>query len=160
MSWFGRAAAPPDLGRLVPAQAEACERLHAACFPRGWSALEFESLIAAPTSFGEAAVDRRTAALAGFVLSRGAAGEAEVLTIAVDPGQRRRGIGRHLLDRHLRTLAEARVGTLFLEVEEANAAARALYVAAGFTEVGRREAYYRAPDGSRAAALILRRTLG
>lgn len=93
------------------------------------------------------------------MLSRGAAGEAEVLTLAVDPGHRRRGIGRRLLDRHLATLAAAGVGALFLEVEDGNAAARALYAAAGFTEVGRRESYYRAADGTRPAALILRRRL-
>jgi ribosomal-protein-alanine N-acetyltransferase len=44
---------------------------------------------------------------------------------------------------------------MFLEVAEANAAARALYAAAGFAEVGRRRRYY--ADGG--DALVLRRGL-
>jgi ribosomal-protein-alanine N-acetyltransferase len=44
---------------------------------------------------------------------------------------------------------------MFLEVSERNAAARALYAAAGFAEVGRRRRYY--ADG--ADALVLRRDL-
>lgn len=160
MSWFGRGPAPTTLVRLDGNHAEGCARLHALAFAHGWSALDFEGLIAAPAAFGDAALDGRSGALLGFVLSRGAAGEAEVLTVAVDPAHRRRGIARRLLARHLDRLAAAGIGTLFLEVEAANAAARALYAATGFAEVGRRDAYYRAADGTRAAALILRRALG
>lgn len=160
MSWFGRAAPPPALLRLDPGHADDCARLHASAFPHGWSALDFERLIAAPASFGDAAVDGRSDALAGFVLSRGAAGEAEVLTVVVAPHHRGRGLGRRLLDRHLHHLAAARIGQLFLEVEEGNVAARALYASMGFAEVGRREAYYRAHGGEAAAALVLRRATG
>lgn len=160
MPWFARVPAPPVLAPLDTAHAEACARLHARSFPHGWSALDFERLIAAPASVGDAAVESRSGALLGFALSRGAAGEAEVLSLAVAPDHRRRGIAGRLLRRHLDRLAAARIGTLFLEVEETNAAARALYAAAGFAEVGRREAYYRAADGGRTAALILRRAVG
>ncbi len=160
MSWLGRAPVRPALAALDTGHARAAARLHALSFAHGWSELEFEGLIAAPSGYGEAALDPRSGALLGFVLSRGAAGEAEVLTLAVDPAHRRRGIGRRLLDHHLARLARAGIGTLALEVEDANAAARALYGAARFAEVGRREAYYRGPDGRRAAALILRRATG
>jgi [ribosomal protein S18]-alanine N-acetyltransferase len=51
------------------------------------------------------------------------------------------------------------VRTLFLEVEEGNTAALALYARQGFTEVSRRAAYYRKSDGSAANAIIMRRTL-
>ena len=54
-------------------------------------------------------------------------------------------------------MAQARAGgarRLFLEVAQDNAAALALYTAAGFIQVGRRPGYYSRPDGS-AAALVL-----
>ncbi len=156
---FGRTK-PPLYTVLSPRHAEACAALHAAAFARGWSALEFERLIGAETSFGEAALDGSSGALAGFVLSRAAAGEAEILTIAVGRSFRRRGIGRGLLVRHLAGLAEARIGALFLEVGEDNAAARHLYAALGFVEVGRRTGYYQSRPGQPpVAALVLRRAL-
>jgi ribosomal-protein-alanine N-acetyltransferase len=45
---------------------------------------------------------------------------------------------------------------LFLEVEDSNAPALALYERQGFREVARREAYYRKADGSAATALVMR----
>ena len=47
---------------------------------------------------------------------------------------------------------------VFLEVEEDNVAARRLYARRHFREVGRRNAYYRRPEGA-ARALVLRRDL-
>lgn len=157
---FGRAR-PPALVRLDPAHAEACAALHAGSFAHGWSALDFERLIAAPSSFGDAALDCRSGAPAGFVLSRGAAGEAEMLTIVVAPAWRGRGLGRRLLDHHVDRLATARIEALFLEVNEDNAPARHLYARTGFAPVGRRDNYYAAAPGrERAAALLLRRSIG
>ena len=52
-----------------------------------------------------------------------------------------------------------RIRTLFLEVEEGNAPAIALYKRQGFTDVSRRDAYYRKADGSAATAIVMRRTL-
>lgn len=72
---------------------------------------------------------------------------ADVLSLAVDPVAQRRGVGRALLEE---LLAQARAwgaDRLLLEVEEANAAARALYASAGFTPVSRRAGYYGGPDG-------------
>ena len=155
MALFGRPVSPV-LAVLSPDQAEACAILHRSAFAQGWSAIEFERLIGARESFGDAAVLGRTGALAGFILSRGAAGEAEVLTIAVAAAWRRKGIGRRLLERHLGRLAAARVGALFLEVSEGNVAARRLYAATGFVEVGRRKGYYPGEAGP-TAALVLRR---
>jgi ribosomal-protein-alanine N-acetyltransferase len=94
-------------------------------------------------------------ALAGFILSRLAAGEAEILSIAIAPAWRRRKLARPLLDLHLRRLAGLGARSVFLEVDEHNAAACRLYRRASFREVGRRQGYY--PGG--AAALVLRRDL-
>ena len=83
--------------------------------------------------------------------------EAEVLTLAVSARQRRRGIGRRLMDEALRRLYHDRVPVLFLEVDETNAAARALYARTGFRVVGRRRDYY--GSGTGAAAVVMRADL-
>jgi [ribosomal protein S18]-alanine N-acetyltransferase len=98
-------------------------------------------------------------ALGGFILSRLAGGEAEILSVAVAPARRGRGLARKLLDLHLRRLAGLGVGAVFLEVDEGNAPARRLYGRARFRDVGHRPAYY--PRGTQAPsnALVLRRDL-
>jgi len=93
--------------------------------------------------------------LAGFILSRIAADEAEILSVAVAASRRGKGLARQLLDLNLRRLAGLGARTVFLEVDEGNEPARRLYRRAGFREVGRREGYF--PAGK--AALILRRDL-
>jgi ribosomal-protein-alanine N-acetyltransferase len=64
------------------------------------------------------------------------------------------------MDAVLRELYGQRAEALFLEVDEANAPAVALYRRLGFRQVGRREAYYSGPDGTRSGALVMRRDLG
>ena len=157
---FGRAK-PSHLAVLDGDHAADCARLHATGFPHPWDAPDFERLIGAETSFGHAAIETRNPRnLLGFILSRRAADEAEVLTIVVDPVQRRQGLGSKLLDANMGLLARYGVKTLFLEVGETNAAARKLYANLGFAEVGRRQGYYRTTGGAPATALTLRRTVG
>lgn len=91
--------------------------------------------------------------VAGYVIAQDAADEAEILNLAVAPARHRGGIGRALVERALATLAGRGAWRVFLEVREANAAARALYAALGFEEVGRRPEYYRRPVED---AIILR----
>lgn len=157
MALFARSARPALTG-LAPGHAAACAALHASAFAHGWSEMEFERLIAADSSYADAALEGRT--LAGFALSRVAADEAEVLTVVVGARWRRRGFGRALMERHLDRLAATCARRVFLEVSADNAPARALYARTGFAEVGRRSAYYAAPAGApRADALVLRRSL-
>lgn len=133
-----------------PAHAEAMALLHAAAFPPPdqWSAAAFATQLALPHTFG--LLDER----GGFALARAVADEAELLTIAVHPEVRRLGIGRALLASVLAAAARRGAETVFLEVAETNAAARALYAALAFTPVGRRAGYYTSAD-----ALVLRRAV-
>jgi ribosomal-protein-alanine N-acetyltransferase len=101
-----------------------------------------------------------TAEPGGFALGQVVAGEAELLTIAVAPGERRQGLGRRLLDLFLMECAARGASAVYLEVAAGNAAALGLYRSAGFSPAGRRRAYYHAPDGTATDALILRRATG
>ncbi len=137
----------------------AIQRVHAVAFLHGWSSDDFRSLIAQDTVFGFVArTEGKPNDACGFVLARLVAGEAEILTIAVARDVQRQGVGRALMDAVLRHLYQERAETLFLEVDEANVAAQALYRRLGFQKVGDRPAYYETPNG-RSAALILRRDL-
>jgi len=132
---------------VTPAQ---LATIHAAAFPdsRPWSADEFTALLAQPPVF-------LTQSQAGFAVGRVIAGEAELITLAVAPKARRRGVGRGLL-RAFETLAQAHGAARgLLEVAEDNHAARALYHAAGWRESARRVAYYQRPNGERCDALLL-----
>ena len=140
-------------------RAEECARLHASGFAYPWSVEEIVSLIAGPTAIGSAALDPASNKMRGFALSRRAADEAEILTIAVDPAWRKRGVGRDLLRAHLSSVALAGAKTIFLEVDASNAPALALYQRFQFVKVGERAGYYRRPDGQPATALIMRRDL-
>lgn len=84
-------------------------------------------------------------AVCGYLIGRALAGEAEILQLAVRPCRQRRGIGSKLLGEGLRSLAQQRVQTCFLEVRRKNTGALLLYRQAGFRRIGMREKYYRHP---------------
>ncbi len=134
--------------------------LHQEDFHRPWTDGEFASLLEQDTVFGFVAREtgRRAQAPVGFVLARLAAGEAEILTIAVARAHRRQGLGWKLMDAVLRELHRERAEALFLEVDEHNAAAIALYRRFGFSEVGKRPNYYQSATGA-SGALVMRRDL-
>ncbi|WP_294533801.1 ribosomal protein S18-alanine N-acetyltransferase [uncultured Rhodoblastus sp.] len=140
---------------LRPSDGAACAALHRASFAHPWAASEFEALLTDSACFGEA-IEAKSR-LAGFVLSRRALDEAEILTIVVDTRLRQRGCGQRLLAAHLSQLSALGVIKLFLEVDETNEAALALYRRLGFTQLGMRKGYYVKKDGLRANALILGR---
>lgn len=143
----------PRFGPLDEADAEALSVLHASCFETGWDAADFRRLALEPHCCGFAA--RQGRVICGFVIAQFAAGEAEILTIAVAPDYRRSGLGAALLARLMDDLTARGATVLFLEVGTENRPARALYDRAGFTEVGRRRGYYRTRAGAE-DALILR----
>ncbi len=151
------ARAEPALSEAGPADAAAFAMLHAAAFRRGWSEDEFERLLLDANVVAHRALAGR--ALAGFIISRLAADEAEILSVAVAPARRGRGLAKKLLDLHLRRLAGLGARTVFLEVDEDNAPARRLYAGARFREVGRRSGYYARGSEAPSNALVLRRDL-
>jgi len=121
-----RAATDKDLEAIAEIQARSAEASQ-------WdpaSYLTYECLVAADPQ------------VVGFLVARQTApGEREILNLAVDPSQRRRGVARALLQvelGHEKT-------QWFLEVRASNTSAIVLYQNAGFRVAGRREAYYSNP---------------
>ena len=133
---------------------EALASLHRAGFtvPRPWRAEEFAGFLADPHC-DLIPHDH------GFALIRTLAGEAELLTIAVDPAHRRKGIARGLMGAALDRAAARGAEAMFLEVAAGNAGAIALYQASGFRRNDLRPAYYACPDGTRADAVLMARNL-
>ena len=159
MRFFGRlwGVGEPRVAFATPRDAAKLAQLHAASFHRGWGEDEFEAMLREDNTL----VQKLCAGprLIGFAVSRLAADEAELLSIAVAGGHRGRGLSRGLLRDHLGHLAGRGVAKVFLEVEENNRPARRLYERAGFAVVGRRERYYREPGGARSDAVLMRRDL-
>jgi len=133
---------------------EALAALHARCFtvPKPFSAAAFESLLAPEYSYVCTLPH-------GFALGRTIAGEAELLTLAVDPDRRRHGTGRALLIGFEAEAMARGADRAFLEVAANNAPAIGLYRASGYTESGRRHAYYREPDSTGVAAILMTKPL-
>ena len=120
-------------------------QLHGASFHRGWSESEFEAMLTERNTLAHRL--RLGRKIIGFAVSRMAADEAEILSVAIDVDHRGRGFSRDLLLTHLGHLAGHGIRALFLEVEENNQPARKLYERAGFAVIGRRERYYNQPGG-------------
>jgi [ribosomal protein S18]-alanine N-acetyltransferase len=100
----------------------------------------------------------RASEVVGYGVMSVAAGECHILNLCVDPSAQRAGLGRQILLHLLDIAHKHRADTAFLEVRPSNAAAKRLYLAAGFDEVGMRRNYYPAVNG-REDAIIMARNL-
>lgn len=137
--------------------------LHRKLFNPPWDETSVGALMAPPTGLALVARstppssqrDPQSHEIAGFVLARVAAGEAEILSIAVAPGLQGRGLGRQLVEQAIRDLHARGARRLFLEVAADNAPALALYTKLGLVEIGRRRGYYDRPGIVAADALLL-----
>jgi ribosomal-protein-alanine N-acetyltransferase len=138
-------------GPIGVAHAAAMAAIHRMAFPLAetWGSEAIARQLALPGVFG------RLDPHGGMILTRIAADEVEVLTLAVIPKVRRQGIGLRLLEAALTHAALRGARIAFLEVAISNVAARGLYERAGFEAAGLRRRYY--ADGT--DALVLRRPL-
>jgi ribosomal-protein-alanine N-acetyltransferase len=139
------------------ALAPALSAIHADCFSGAdaWNAASIAVLLATPGVVGFVHDGGGSFGGGGFILLRCALDEADIVTLAVSPQARRRGIARALLAAALADAHARGIVTVFLEVAETNSAAIGLYRSAGFEVAGLRPSYY--ADG--AAALLMRRRL-
>jgi [ribosomal protein S18]-alanine N-acetyltransferase len=154
--WFW--TQPPVVEEALDEDLPKIAEIHAASFSHKWGAAELARMKAQKGV--DFLIARRsspygTGTPLGFLILRRAADEAEVITIAVHPRQRGRGIGKKLMEAGLFRLYGERCTHLFLEVDAENEAALLLYRGLGFKEVGRRKGYY-SDSGGDGTALVMR----
>jgi ribosomal-protein-alanine N-acetyltransferase len=139
------------ISKATSVHAAALAAIHAAAFPprEAWGEGMFSQQLALPGVFG--LIDDR----GGMVLARVAAGEGELLTLAVSPPARRQGVASALLKAALAQVIAQGGRTMVLEVATGNATALALYRRHGFARVGHRRHYY----ADLSDALVLRAEL-
>ncbi|MBI1340667.1 ribosomal-protein-alanine N-acetyltransferase [bacterium] len=127
--------------QVKPGDAQALSLLHGRCFAVGWSAGDLAAWIERPAC-AAAAIEDGAGALIAFGIILVAAEEGDVLTIAVDPGFRGRGVGRRLLDDLIDRARRLGARRVVLEVGAGNIPAIRLYRSLGFVEIARRAGYY------------------
>lgn len=146
---------PLDQGKLHEVAA-----LHQRAFPagEGWTENAITQMLAAPKADarGVFIADR----LVGFMIVQFVAGEAEILTLATDPGDQRRGLGRFLFHKFSEDLSPLGLQTWLLDVAADNLNAIAFYAALGFKIDGRRRDYYKRLEGGRVDAILMSKAMG
>ncbi len=124
----------------APEHAPGVANVAARSLPDPWPAAMFRRELERPMSRGRVAL--RGASCVAYVLGWRVLDEVQVLSLAVDPPWRRRGVGRQLLDDYLSELRGEGVRRVTLEVRASNRPAQELYRALGMSWEGQRRRYY------------------
>ena len=136
--------------------------IHTAAFDhvdqQGWSQQVIANLAATDGALLVAAFAGKAPekTMVGFVLTRIAADEAELLTIAVDPAFQRSGVAALLIMAAQDELKKGDVASFFLEVRCDNAGAIACYRKLGFEKIATRRNYYTDKSGAKVDASIFK----
>jgi|TARA_R110002124_G_scaffold72150_9_gene193189 ribosomal-protein-alanine N-acetyltransferase len=145
---------PRDHQRLGPAEIlsgdlshlDAVMQVMDRAFPKtygeGWNNHQCRSMLSMPSA--KLLIAARKEKVCGFVISRQAADEEELLMVAVAPECQGQGIGYLLLDHMLQAARSHHVASVFLEMRAGNPAEK-LYTKFGFHRIGLRKAYYTGP---------------
>lgn len=132
-----------DLRRAIPDDVPKIHSLELASFSDPWSERDILGTVCSEGGICFVAIDGGE--VIGYVFGRLIAPEGEIYRIAVRADKRKRGIGYRLLSYMMKTERGQGLETVFLEVRESNLAARNLYSAFGFQEIGVRKNYYQSP---------------
>lgn len=141
----------PRYRRMTGADLDAVIAIEETIYPHPWTRGNFSDALVAGYHCWIAECGGE---MAGYTVVTIAAGEAHLLNLSVASPWQRRGIGREMLNFVLRLARGSGAGRILLEVRPSNSAARALYAAAGFAEIGTRRGYYPAEE-SREDAIVL-----
>jgi ribosomal-protein-alanine N-acetyltransferase len=123
---------------------EAVVAIETEAFTSPWSAETFTNLLDRPGLELLVLEDEREGVI-GYAVLWCILDQGELANVAVTPRLRGRGLGTHLLARVLEVARARGVEMVFLEVRPSNERAVDLYRRFGFTDVGRRKAYYEHP---------------
>jgi ribosomal-protein-alanine N-acetyltransferase len=132
---------------------EAIHHLETLAFPQPWKREFFASELEASGRFN--LVARRGSRLIGYLFAMWLFDEMHVNKIAVDEGERRKGIADALMDRCFSFARAQRIRTISLEVRQSNEGAQDFYKRLHFVATYIRARYY--PDGE--AAVVMTRHL-
>ena len=133
-----------DIRRSIPDDATAIAEMEGEYFSDSWSKKDIFSYICSDDGMCFSALDNGE--VIGYIIGKKIPPEGEIYRIAVREDKRQRGIGYRLLSYGLKTELGEGVESVFLEVRSKNTAARALYKAYGFSEIGVRRNYYQNPS--------------
>jgi ribosomal-protein-alanine N-acetyltransferase len=126
---------------LTTGHLEACLALDQASLGGLWSTTQWQTELADPRRPGVGLWQGESlvAMASGWLV----VDELHITLVAVAPGQRRRGLGRQVLQALLTTGRQQGAAHATLEVAAGNSAAVALYRCLGFQDAGLRRGYYR-----------------
>ncbi len=123
-----------------------------------WSKNMFFEELSRPSSHCFVLFERRHGyweELLGYICFRNLDGESELLSIAIAPGHRQRGLGKKLMEFYIDFCKQRGVKTFYLEVNPQNISALRLYQSLSYKEVGRRKNFYRNQED----ALVMERSI-
>jgi ribosomal-protein-alanine N-acetyltransferase len=143
------------LGRMSALDLHAVAEIESRAYAHPWTRGNFENSIKA----GHMGLTLRDplGTLVAYAVLMPVVDEMHLLNITVEPHRQRQGLGRLMLAVALATSHTHHLHTMLLEVRPSNTGALALYLEAGFVEIGRRKGYYPATGNAREDALVLRR---
>lgn len=138
--------------RLTIEDARAMSSLERLCFSLPWNLAQCEGAFTqkAFAAFGL----WRGKNLVAYISFYHQCQELEILNLAVDPRERRKGYGKRILGLLLQAAAKMGMQKVALEVREQNAPAISLYEKYGFHQCGIRPKYY--PDSGENALIYCR----
>lgn len=140
------------------ADAEAVADLHARSFYRGWPREDIAAYLA-DRDMPTLVVCDKARRVVGFAMLRLLGDDAELMTIAVAPKFRGKGVGEALMKACFADLMLTPSRRMILEVAADNPAAIKLYGKLGFAKLSERKGYYARPNGEPATAFVMARPL-
>ena len=141
-----------EIIKMNEAHVRAIAEIERLCFSDPWSENSIAGELTGRLSHWLVAVEEEQ--VLGYIGSQSVLGQSDLMTVAVHPDHRRKGIAEALILALSRDLQAAGNQCLMLEVRASNTPAIALYEKLGFDTVGRRPNYYRHPKED---ALIMRK---
>jgi len=133
-----RSAALNDVPAILAIEQQAPGAAH-------WTAEQYKKLVGSGVVLVAEDAAEEVGRLCGFICAKAVAGEWEIENVVVAAEFLRRGVANELLRALIQRAANGAASAILLEVRESNLSGRRLYEKHGFSEVGRRRAYYRYP---------------
>lgn len=142
---------------MVAGDIEEVFALETSVYPHPWSLGNFVDSLS--SGYNSWTLRDDAGSLVGYFLLMPVVDEAHLLNVAVAGARQREGLGRYLLDKICACARGLSMDSILLEVRPSNLRALKVYEEYGFTEIGRRKAYYPAHNGQREDAIVMRFTL-